>query len=266
MPVQATLPDELKWSTLQTLQQRLAAARRLPDQVAAWRRHAEAQGALAQHQSQIDALQSFLTTLLALLTAQWNELQAAPDAVFLARAGDLQFLLRRVYGVWRFYKERFDQRLGTDEPYNRFLFVADEVAWSTYRAVIEQATYRQLVTDPLKFKQPPLLHLFDDPQNPSPVTRRRVRHAVIPGLPVHVIDLPYAETASAWGLLALHHEVAHGLVADWEIDLGRHVLTRAKEVDLAPTRLTSLLQGRLQKNTALAMLRLFSIKTGWQSW
>src|SRR5205823_4940373 len=129
-------------------------------------------------------------------------------------------------GAWRFYQERFDQRRSADGQQQRFLSAADEVAWDAYKSAIDRAKELGLEPDKLKFKQPPLLHLFGDP---SPLTRLRSRHALTPNLPVHVIDWPYDGTATAWSLLALHHEVAHGLVDDWGLNWGSILLTRAQQ-------------------------------------
>jgi hypothetical protein len=234
VPSRAELLASLQRSKAQSLKQWMAAVQLLPEQVAAWRQYADEGEPLAQHQSQIEALGLFLAKLQEILEARWAELEGAADlSTFQAKAGELQFLIRRVYGAWRFYRERLDQRLAANEPDRRFLAVAEEVAWSAYRTCIARAEALGILTDKLKFEQPPLLHLFDWP---SPVTYTRSRHALIPNMPVHVIDLPYYETSTAWSLLALHHEVAHGLVADLAIDPGSLILLMAGEVGLAQAR------------------------------
>jgi hypothetical protein len=227
MAAEADALGGLRHSTTERLRRQYAALEQLPAQVAAWRAQAEAEGALEKHQSQIEALQEFLTILQTGLVASWNNLEGAADvAAFCKGTNAFQSTLRRVYGAWHFYRERFNDRRAKDDPHARYLTVAEEVANDAYRAAADQAVSRGLSPAKQTYRQPPLLHLFDDPRLPSVVTR--VRHAVIPNLPVHVIDLPYAETACAWNLLSLTHEVAHGLVGDWGMDCGNIVLDLKK--------------------------------------
>ena len=232
----------LQRSKMQNLEQWMVAVGELPAQVAAWRQQADEGGLLAQHQSQIDALQGFLTRLQRILKERWEDVLAAyqisletPEnlTTFREKATFVEFLVRRVYAAWRFYKERFDQRLGVDEFHKRFLDVADEVAWSAYRVCIDQAEVLGTITDRQRFKQPPLLHFQD---SASPVIYARSRRALIPNVPVHVIDMPYYEASTAWSLLAIHHEVAHGLVQDLGLDAGTAVLLQGDEVGLASAR------------------------------
>jgi hypothetical protein len=221
MPSQHTLRVELQHTKMQNLRRRMAAVGELPQQVAAWRQQANAGQPLALHQSQVEALARFLDKLQALLQQAWADLEGAQEAEFPARADRVQRLMIHVYRAWRFYRERFDQRASTAPVYTRFLTVADEVAWSAYRVCMDQAHDLDILTDRQRFKQPPLLHLFEQP---SPIIYARAHQALIPNMPVHVIDLPYYETSAAWSLLALHHEVAHGLLADLAVDPGSIVL------------------------------------------
>lgn len=233
MPSQHTLRVELQHTKMQNLRRRMAAVGELPQQVAAWRQQANAGQPLALHQSQVEALARFLDKLQALLQQAWADLEGAQEAEFPARADRVQRLMIHVYRAWRFYRERFDQRASTAPVYTRFLTVADEVAWSAYRVCMDQAHDLDILTDRQRFKQPPLLHLFEQP---SPIIYARAHQALIPNMPVHVIDLPYYETSAAWSLLALHHEVAHGLLADLAVDPGSIVLTQADGAGLAMER------------------------------
>jgi hypothetical protein len=113
------------------------AVEQLPSQVEAWLSEANAGGALERHQSQIRALQQFLEVLLGELDGAWQKLAGTPEGTPLVGAGaPLQTLLRRAFAVWRYYKERFDQRLSAETAYQRFLAVADDVSFDAQQATL----------------------------------------------------------------------------------------------------------------------------------
>jgi hypothetical protein len=50
------------------------------------------------------------------------------------------------------------------------------------------------------------------------------------------MELPYAETPAAWSLLALHHELAHALAADWGFVPATHALAGGLTAGLSDKR------------------------------
>jgi len=212
MTPSGVLLDQMRAGKTRQLEQRLARVGLQLASAADWRTQAEAGGPLALHQSQIEALQMFLDTVLSTLSQQVAQARSAASfGDFLTAAKTAQEVMGRTYRAWQAYHERFNQIKAADPVTSRFLRVGDEVAWSGYRVFTSQLLKMGVESARVKFKQPPLFNLYPDL---SPITYTRKARLALPNLPVHLIDFPLGEMSAPWSLLTVHHELAHGLSAD----------------------------------------------------
>jgi hypothetical protein len=215
VPQSEVLLDKMRAGKTRLMELRLAWITQQVAAVDEWQVQAQAGGPLALHQSQIEALQKFLTLVLAALTKQVEAAGAAASYTeFLSAAQSVQGLMSRTYLAWHAYQERFTQIKAADPATRRFLNAGDEVAWSGYTVIRKQLVRLGVTSERVSCKQPPLFNLYPAL---SPITYTRTKGLVIPNLPVHLIDFPLGDLAAPWSLLTILHELAHGIAAD--IDL-----------------------------------------------
>lgn len=164
--------------------------------------------------SQRTALQTLLVDALQELTRRCEPgRRPADEAALLGHAVQLESLrlwLRRVY---RYYRDKVDQRAEA----GACLAGADEVMWSCYApSLFEAETYGL----PLTRRPPPLAYLHDH-LSPAAIlpnmvpgsvrTYDRTLAAFIETLPIPLLCLPESNRRAPWWLVFVGHEVGHHL-------------------------------------------------------
>lgn len=189
------------------------------DEMAQWtaKRHEE----LRAHARQIDRVRLW-TDALALQRdldslAVAGALQDDDAAGFLEAAFQLQTLVSGAREVWEFYRDRFELIYSPLTHYEAWIEGAEWVAADIYRTAILNASRTGLEID-LERWEAPLLQLSTESATliSTPVTRARGTRIArgSQSYPTPIIVLPADLMASAWGFLAIHHEVGHDIDAD----------------------------------------------------
>ncbi len=118
--------------------------------------------------------------------------------------------------VWDFFRDKL--LLRSSPRYRDGLWMADTIAWSAYRPVIERAVQLEiLVADELR--EPPLTYLTAEPSPATWVRRSRPNDGRDyelgqAKLPIPVIAIPWEHLENPWELLSILHEVGHDIEAD----------------------------------------------------
>lgn len=188
---------------------------RLKSESSAWWSERYAGDSLKQYRTQLNAIKSLLDSAIDYLQAQLNalDLNVPPGDIYEScRLFDLRVIWLRK--VWQFYKEKFDQR--ADKTLQPILMAADEVVWSCYRQVVDQA--KLYVPE---FKQGPApLPFIETSFSPESFPSELVPYDLKPSetgflqdlinqLPIPLVSLPQSCVKAPWWLVYIGHEIGH---------------------------------------------------------
>jgi hypothetical protein len=192
----------------------------LPVEVKEWQARTRGEVDLELHFSQLNAI----GTLMDGFVAKQRTLLAGLDPEgntdhFQSTAFELVKQIIRSQRVWDFFRDKLDLRFSP--AFKDALWVADTVAWSCYRPVLEAASRAGILAS-TALREPPLTYLTAEF---SPATwfrgsrpnDGRDYHLGTSLLPIPVIELPWDHMQNSWEFMALHHEVGHDLEADLKL-------------------------------------------------
>ena len=195
----------------------------LEEELADWAKAARERGPLEKHQSQIESAVRVIAGAL-------EQLRSLPDAEQHRRTPELVLDLHH---LWDFFRTKLTVR--HIPRYQRFLDVADELAWAVYDPV-----RRAAATVQLSLREPPLTFLSRHPvpfatargsdfedllpsgKQRTLAGRRASRH-----LPFPVIGIPWSASHHLPALLAVAHETGHHIEDDFH--LAEPLRTRLRE-------------------------------------
>ena len=193
----------------------------LQNQIGAWLKLRRRKDNFGQFKTQLNALEKVLFGALKRLHeegAKLNPRQHSSAIYSECRKNDQRavWLLR----VWRYYRTKFDQR--DDELLGPTLSAADEVVWSCYRQVFQQAN----LIDPSIMQQPVPLAYIEPLYTPQAIPRDDppgdlesnidvdFLKKFLAKLPIPIVSLPPACIQAPWWLIYLGHEIGHHLQYD----------------------------------------------------
>ena len=173
-----------------------------------------------EHDSQLTLLLGSLDKMLAELSTRADNVGS--DAGTYRRCQALDFDLAFVERIWKYYKDRLDQRADTSGGVTgpaEILRAADDVIWSCYELASAM--------DPAR--RPPLPLAFFDaafsanaPPRDAPPSglkpRDRVLAEMISEMPIPLIALPSNVAFEPWWLAVVPHEAGHHIQYDLEAD------------------------------------------------
>jgi hypothetical protein len=192
---------------------------RLQEDVSAWLAHRHQTDHYDQYRSQLNAIEGLISDALSDLRSSIAGIDVTldpPMAYEECRLADFRTLwLRR---VWQFFRDKFDQR--DDDRAQPTLAAADEVVWSCYHAVFEQA--RQYSDDVAEGAAP--LPFFESRYAPEAQPSKLVPldlkedlgfvHEHLERMPLSVVRIPPTCVGAPWWLTLLAHEVGHHVQYD----------------------------------------------------
>jgi hypothetical protein len=175
-----------------------------------------------QYHTQLTNLQRVLTDSLAAVCAQIKQIKrianTAPSGKVYADCRTCEeglLLLRR---VWTYYQSKYDQR--DDSPRGRVVAAADEIVWSCYAGVLEQATGARKPPKPvpLPYIEPDYSPKAVPRDEPPPSLSTNPKDVMLwdflKELPIPVVSLPPVCVEQPWLLISLGHELGHHLQYD----------------------------------------------------
>ncbi|MFF3376081.1 hypothetical protein ACFYXF_24390 [Streptomyces sp. NPDC002680] len=193
------------------------------EELADWAEAARARGPLEKHQSQIESAVRVIAGAL-------EQLRSLPDAERHRKAPELVLDLHH---LWDFFRTKLTVR--HIPRYQRFLAVADELAWSVYDPVRRAAAMARP-----GLREPPLTFLS---RHPVPFAAARGsdfeelltsgKQRTLAGrrasgyLPFPVIGIPWSASHHLPALLAVAHETGHHIEDDF--GLAEPLRTRLRE-------------------------------------
>jgi hypothetical protein len=190
---------------------------RLRREIEDWLGYRRDQDCRKQYSTQLDTLDTFLTTILDALRAKLEGLTASlPTRTVYHECRTLDRRLVWLRHVWRFFGDRFDQR--DDERFQDVLEAADEVVWSCYAGFYQNVPGAARRAVPLPFLEP--LYVPNAiPRDEPWVLRDRVLSGQffqqsLAELPLPIIGLPQTCVEAPWWLIYIGHEVGHHLQHD----------------------------------------------------
>jgi len=179
-------------------------------ELAEWAERREADDTRGQYQSQLKSLRQRLEQVAAAIGAPLAGMDLQrPSADFYEQCKQLELRLNWLQRLWRFFRERFDQR--AHPKWGPALKAADEVVWSCYRAVFKEGP------TPARAAPLPFLEFEYSPEAfPSELIPAELKsveatflRAQLPLLPVALLRLPAACVDEPWWLIHVGHEVGH---------------------------------------------------------
>lgn len=201
--------------------------RRLSAAIAAWlekrRRddYDQTGSYVGRHKTQLETIERVLKGAADALAADARRLDTSMDAGdFCDRCRDLDMATVWLQRIWEFYREKFDQR---DDPALRpILRSADEIVWSAYHPIMEQAAQR---TPEVEHGAAPLAFIAPE-YSPSAIESDRPLagslrlqidfpgwddelKALVASLPLPLLSLPTWCVHAPWWLIYIGHEVGH---------------------------------------------------------
>jgi hypothetical protein len=182
-----------------------------------WLKLTEAKGEFEKHHTQVRALAGHLSGLRAKTLDRFKE---AEESGILCDARNLESLLLGIRRIWEFFRSKLMQR--GDPQMRMFLQLADELAWSCYRPVLD-------VAGPKARREPPLVFLNgglspytlsrDEAFQAEPVPGEALSGGawdkVLQHLPIPVIGIPWYQTVHLPDLPVVAHETGHAVEQDF---------------------------------------------------
>jgi hypothetical protein len=201
----------------QGIEQKLAA---LDAEFQLWLDLTEANRAFEKHHTQVRALTGHLKGLRSKTRQRF---ETAKQNDFLAQAQNLESLILGIRRVWEFFRSKLIQR--HDEEMRPFLQLADELAWTCYKPVIDIAGLTARREPPLVFLNGGLSpyaisrdETFAAEAVPGEALAGRTWDTILQRLPIPVIGVPWDQTAHIPDLPVIAHETGHVV----EEDFGLH--------------------------------------------
>jgi hypothetical protein len=200
----------------------------LQGQIEGWADRRRRLDVLHQYRAHVNVLESVLLPVLKALAAALDRIDSArPVGEVYLECRRTENRLALVGRIWEWVRAKFDQR---DDPlFGPLLAAADEVIWSCYAGVFDNAMvasgreiHRGLVPLPyIEFRSFPMTI----PPHLGPPDLRLPKDDEIMGqfleqLPLPFIGLPRAWVEAPWWLLLLGHEVGHQIQFDLVPELG----------------------------------------------
>ena len=188
-------------------------ARALRSEVRDWQARWNVIDAMGAHLTQLDMLCEVVTKLVDEIEARISATDPAVGvgAVYEGcRAADSRLLHAR--RLWRWYADKFDQRLGPDDDLQvRTLLAADEVIWSCWKPAFS-ALGETTPPAPVPYLAPQFsasaTPRTDPPDGLRPGADDLLRKHV-EELPVAAVGLPPVCCRRPWWLIVSAHEVSH---------------------------------------------------------
>ena len=188
-------------------------ARALRAEVRDWRARWDAVDAMGAHLTQLDVLCRVVLGLVDEIEARTSSIDPAAEAGLVyedCRAADTRLLHAR--RLWRWYADKFDQRLAPDSaPQVQTLLAADEVVWSCWKAALS-ALGETVAPAPVPYLAPQFsasaTPRSDPPDGLRPGADDLLRKHV-EALPVAAVGLPPVCCRRPWWLIVSAHEVSH---------------------------------------------------------
>ncbi|HKQ79629.1 MAG TPA: hypothetical protein VJ810_38405 [Blastocatellia bacterium] len=241
----------------------------LHEEVSEWKSWANGQfndelKSLEAHFSQLQAIDIIIAALINKQRALLEELEKENDnEVFRDKGFQLVQQIVKAQRFWDFFRDKLETRFSP--RFKKPLWVADTVAWSCYRPVVELAAGEDIL--PLNgLREPPLTYLAAEL---TPVTFVRKSHAFegrdrlrdvgdIERLPIPVIELPWDHIENLWMLLSIPHEVGHSFLSDFNLekDLENSLQDALSSVGAATERIAEWQAWRNEVFADLAALQL----------
>jgi hypothetical protein len=204
------------------------ALRGLRGQIAAWADRRHRLDVLDQYRAHVNLLESVLFAVLDALAAALDGIDSGrPIGEVYADCRRADRRMAFVARIWEWFRVKFDQR--DDAAFGPLLAAADEVAWSCYAGVFDNAAAvsgrevsRGLVPLPyIEFRSDPMV----TPQHLGPPDLRprgddEILRRFLEKLPLPLIGLPLTWVEAPWWLLLLAHEVGHQIQFDLVPELG----------------------------------------------
>ena len=184
--------------------------RQTDDWLSAWKGRPE-------HDSQLQSLDALLRALIARL--QTSVEATAEDATAYPACNRIDADLAFVERLWRYYKERLDQRRASAATAS-VLQAADDVIWSSYALARSLGPTEPPL--PLAFLEPAYsatsLPRSKPPRGLRPTDRALLE--LVEQLPIPLVGLPTWVTDEPWWLAVIPHEAGHHAQYDLEPDHG----------------------------------------------
>lgn len=184
-----------------------------------WEELAAPGATLQKHHTQVVSLIAHLDGLRSGTQRLFKKADA--DGQLLEESRNIESLLLGLRRVWEFFRARLMQRL--DEQMQPFLQVADELAWASYRPVLDHfgGTRRQ---PPLVFLNgglSPFALARDQRFGVDPVPGQALTgptyDAVLGHLPFPMIGVPWHQVAHLPDLPVVAHETGHAVENDFRL-------------------------------------------------
>lgn len=194
----------------------------LQDQIRTWAERRHRLDPLDQYRAHIDVLVSVLLQVIGALAAELDRIDSSRpvgEVYTECRLADSRMAL--VGRIWGWYRNKLDQR--DDDKFGPLLAAADEVLWSLYTEVFDNAAAisgrkvsRGLVPLPyIEFASAPISTRPSDA--PADLARGRgdkILRQFVEELPLPLIGLPLAWADAPWWLVLLGHEIGHQIQSD----------------------------------------------------
>lgn len=211
-------------TTQETLLNRYEGLRRrveaLPTEVDGWKTRSTQQLDLNAHFSQLGALEILMSGYIERQRSLLADLDPLSDAEqFAVKAFQLTNVIIKSQGVWDYFRDMLELRFSP--TFKEALWIADTVAWDSYRPVLERAADEQIIQR-AKLREPPLTYLTAALSPATFARTTRTFESVDPKqgtvrLPIPVIELPWDHVENVWEFTSIAHEVGHDLEADLDL-------------------------------------------------
>jgi hypothetical protein len=192
----------------------------LPREVEAWRGFTTTALDMDVHFSQLNAISTLMEVYVEEQRAMLDAVgPGSPPAYFQADGFELIKLITNAQHVWDFFRDKLDLRFSP--TFKIPLWVADAVAWSCHRPVLELAAKKGIL-DPDELREPPLTYLTAD-YSPATWVRGsrpndgRNYHLGTSNLPIPIIGVPWDHVENFWEFTSIQHEVGHDIEADLKL-------------------------------------------------
>lgn len=221
-----------KLSNQVRIEQTLQEHEYLQKEIEEWFNHRRLKDKLQQYYTQLNSLETILTSSLKALRENLDGLAqgSATNSVgqFYDECRKHEKRLLWVRRVWTYFRSKFDQR--DDTRLEQVLAVADEVVWSCYAQVfrsigfnapegVEQGSVPLPYIDP--YYSPKAIPRTNRPPDLNSEIDSEFLQDYLNLLPIPVVSLPPNCVRAPWWLICLGHEVGHhvqyDLLPEWQL-------------------------------------------------
>jgi hypothetical protein len=185
-----------------------------------WLRLTSKGGELEKHHTQMRAITGHLGGLRDVTERMLNEAKQSGD--ILTQARNLESLVLGIRRIWEFFRSKLVQR--REAEMHRFLQMADELAWSCYKPVIDVAISAVRREPPLVFLNGGLSpyaqsrdQAFLAEEVPGEALSGKTYDPILKRLPIPVIGVPWYQAAHIPDLSVVAHETGHTVEQDFAL-------------------------------------------------